>query len=124
MRFARIGLGLAAALLLATALFHGSGGAMVSGWLSGQRGEMLKALWYLPSLDWLVVAVLWAWAAAKPSPSLAPFLLIAALIPLGAALLVAGAVGFGFPGVWMLLGAAALACFGALRLRAAVLDAA
>jgi hypothetical protein len=114
---ARSLLALGAALLLATALFHGSSGGMVSGWLDGQRGEMLRALWYLPSLDWLVVAAIWGVAAARPSARYTPILLLTALMPLGAAAFVAGAVGVGFPGVWMLIGAGLAAAAGALRSR-------
>ncbi len=119
MRLAQALLGLAAALLIATALFHGSGGSMVSGWLTGQRGEMLRALWYLPSLDWLVVALIWLVTAVRPSQGAATACLIAALIPAGATLLVSGAVGWGFPGVWMLAGAAVLGAAGSASLRSA-----
>ncbi|HEV2568368.1 hypothetical protein [Sphingomonas sp.] len=117
MKLGRGLLGLAAVLLLATALFHGSGGSMVSSWLTGQRGEMLQALWYLPSLDWLVVALVWAFVAARPSGPAATLALILALLPAGAALLVSGAVGWGFPGVWMLAGAAVLGAAGSAKLR-------
>jgi hypothetical protein len=108
---------LAAALLLATAAFHGSGGTMVSGWLDGQRGEMLRALWYLPSLNWAVVALLWIAVTMRPSRPGATLSLIAALAPAGAMLLVSGAVGWGFPGVWMLAAATMLGIAGAALVR-------
>ncbi len=119
MRLARSLLGIAATLLFATALFHGSGGSMVSGWLPGQRGEMLRALWYLPSLDWFVVALVWVTMAVRPSRTAATVSLIAALIPAGATMLVSGAVGWGFPGVWMLAGATLLGAAGSILLRSA-----
>ncbi len=117
MKTARISLGLAAAVLLATAAFHASGGAMVTGWLSGARGDMLRALWYMPAFDWAVVALGWTYVAIRPSAAAAPLVVISAAMPVGAAALVARAVGPGFPGVWMLAAAGGLAVFGALRLR-------
>jgi len=114
---ARSLLGVGAALLLATALFHGSGGSMVSGWLPGQRGEMLRALWYLPTLDWLTVALVWLVVAVRPSRPGATLALVAVLVPAGATLLVSGAVGWGFPGVWMLAAATVLGAIGAGLLR-------
>ena len=117
MTAARACLGAAAALLLATALFHGSGGSMVSDWLPGQRGEMLRTLWYLPSLDWSIVALVWAAVAVRPSSAAATLSLILTLIPASATLLVSGAVGWGFPGVWMLAGSALIGAAGSVMLR-------
>ena len=118
MTLARSLLGTGAALLLATALFHGSGGTMVSDWLAGQRGEMLQALWYLPSLDWLTVALIWLVVAVRPSRPGATLALVAVLVPAGATLLVSGALGWGFPGVWMLTAATLLGAVGAGLVRA------
>ena len=118
MTAARVSLGLAALLLLATAAFHASGSPMVAGWLTGSRGAMLRVLWYVPTLDWAAVALLWVWAAMRPSRPLVPLVAIGALVPFGAAALLASAVGPGFPGIWMLAGAGALALVGAARLRA------
>lgn len=116
MKQARILLGLGVVLLLATAAFHGSGGAMVSGWLEGDRGAILRLLWFAPAIDWFVVALVWAFVAWRGERAFAPFVYITAIIPLVLALMLIGAVGAAFPGVWMLFGAVALALLGAVRM--------
>lgn len=117
MRSARILLTLGAILLLATAAFHSSGGAMVSGWLEGERGQILRLLWFVPPIDWAVVALIWAYAAWRPGRALAVVVWLSALIPLAVAVMLIVAVGPVFPGIWMLLGAVVLASAGAMRLR-------
>ncbi len=117
MKSARIMLGLASALLLATAAFHSSGGAMVSGWLEGEKGSILRLLWFVPAIDWAVVALIWAFAAWRPERRLAPLIWLSAIIPLSVAIMLIAAVGPAFPGIWMLLAAVALAATGAARLR-------
>ena len=114
---ARILLLLGALLLLATAAFHASGGAMVAGWLDGERGQILRLLWFVPPIDWVVVALIWAFAAWRPSRVLAAIVWLSALIPLAVAGMLLVTIGPGFPGGWMLLGATILAGFGAARLR-------
>jgi hypothetical protein len=117
MKSARALLIAAALLLFATALFHASGVGVVSGALPGQRGRIMEVLWYLPAWDWTVVALVWLAAALWPDRHLAPLVWLTALIPLVVAILLIRAVGGGFPGVWMLLGAVILAGLGAARLR-------
>ncbi len=116
MKLGRVLLLLGALLLAVTAAFHGSGGAMVAGWLDGQRGAVLSALWWAPALNWSVVALLWCYVALRGGPDARIAAMVAAAIPLGAAVLLGSAVGFGFPGIWMLLGAALLATAGATLL--------
>jgi hypothetical protein len=117
MKYARILLIAGALLLLATAAFHSSGGSMVSGWLQGDRGKILQLLWFLPPIDWGVVALVWLYVAWRPDRRFAPLVWLTAIIPLVMAIMLIAAVGAGFPGIWMLLGAAALASIGAARLR-------
>ena len=117
MKTARILLGAGALLLAATAAFHASGGAMVSGWLQGDRGTILRLLWYVPTVDWSVVALVWGFIAFRPDRRFAPLVWLTALIPLSVAIMLIGAVGAGFPGIWMLIGAVILGSLGAARLR-------
>ena len=117
MKQARILLALAALLLLATALFHGSGIGMVSSWLGGERGRILRMLWYLPAIDWTVIAAIWGYAALRPDRNLRPVIWLTAIVPLLVALMLIAAVGGGFPGIWMLLGAVGLAIAGTIHMR-------
>ena len=117
MKSARILLGLGALLLIATAAFHGSGGGMVSGWLEGDRGKILQMLWFVPPIDWVVVALVWAFVGWRHDVGFAPLVWLTAIIPLSVALMLIATVGAAFPGVWMLLGAVAMAVAGAARLR-------
>ena len=119
MKSARILLTVGALLLLATAAFHGAGGAMVSGWLDGDRGRILRLLWFVPPIDWGIVALIWGYATWRPDARLAPVVWLAAIIPSAVALMLVGAVGAGFPGIWMLLGAVLLAAYGGFRMRTA-----
>ena len=118
MSAARLCLGLAALLLFATAAFHASGAGMVSGWLPGQRGEVLGVLWMVPVIDWAIVGILWLVTAWKADSRLAPLVWISAIVPLLVAILLIKAVGPTHPGIWMLIGAALLAAVGAARLGA------
>lgn len=116
MNLGRILMTSAALLLFANAAFHASGASMVSGWLPGQRGAILDVLWMVPVVDWAVVGLLWLAIAWKGNRSLAPLVWISALVPLLKAILLVKAVGPGFPGIWMLVAAGALASIGAARL--------
>jgi len=116
MNFGRWLLVAAAVLLFATAVFHASGGAMVAGWLPGARGAILTSLWYVPVVDWSVVGLVWLFVAWRRERRFAPIVWLSALIPLTVAALLIAAVGPGHPGIWMLIGAAALALLGAARL--------
>jgi hypothetical protein len=117
MKAARLLLALAALTLFATAALHSSGSAMVSGWLEGDKRAILQMLWFVPAVDWLVVAAIWAIVAWPPDPRFAPIIWLTSLIPLAVALMLIAAVGPNFFGIWMLLGAVALAAIGAGRLR-------
>ena len=116
MSAAKASIGLAALLLFVTAAFHASGATMVSGWLPGQRGAILDVLWVVPVIDWAVVGVLWLFIAWKDDRRLAPLVWISSVVPLLVAVLLIKAVGFGHPGIWMLIAAALLASVSAARL--------
>jgi len=103
-------------VLLGTAAFHATGGPMVAGWLGGERGAVLQMLWYIPTLDWSVVALAWLLIAWWGNHRLAPLVWILALIPGFAAALVAATVGPTFLGLWLLAGATLLAVLGSIAL--------
>jgi hypothetical protein len=112
----RILLTVGALVLIGTAAFHGSGAQMVSGWLGGERGAMLQTLWFIPVLDWAAVGLAWLFIAWRGGNRLAPLVWLLALIPAGAAAMVASSVGPYFVGVWLLAGAALLAVLGSIAL--------
>jgi hypothetical protein len=107
----RILLFVAAALLAATALIHAGGQPMVNGWtqgLSHQQAAAICLVWITDSIDWAVVALLWALAAWKRQRGWLGAAAVALSIPF------AGGVGVfsiepRFFGGWMLLGSVALA---------------
>lgn len=117
MKSARALLLSAALLLLLTALLHASGVGIVSNWLGEESGRIQRIAWYLPAWDWTVIALVWTAAALWPDRHLAPLVWLTALIPLVVAVMLLQAVGGGFPGVWLLLGAVILAGLGGARLR-------
>ena len=112
----RLLLVLAALVLIGTAAFHASGGGMVAGWLGGERGALLQTLWFIPALDWAGVGLAWLFIAWRGNARFAPLVWLLALIPAGAAAMVAASVGPGFLGVWLLAGAALLALLGSIAL--------
>jgi hypothetical protein len=112
----RILVTLGALLLIATAVMHGLGGQMVSGWVSGERAAVLQALWYLPAIDWVVVALAWLAIAWTGGIRLGWLIWLVAAIPAAAAILLVATVGAGFFGVWMLAGAVLLALLGSIAL--------
>ena len=112
----RILLTLAALILIGTAAFHGSGVSLVAGWLSGQRGGLLQTLWSIPVLDWAVVGLAWLFIAWRGGSRLAPLVWLLALIPGGAAAMIAASVGPNFVSVWLLAAAALLAVLGSIAL--------
>ncbi len=116
MKLARTLLLVGALLLLATAAFHSSGSDMVAGHLPGMRGRIVEMLWFVPPIDWLVVALCWAFVAVRADRRLRPIVWITALIPLAVAVMLAATIGIGFPGLWMLVAAIVLGVIGASRL--------
>lgn len=116
MMLGRILLALAGVVLLGTAGLHASGGGMVAGWLSGERGTMLQVLWHVPALDWAVVAIAFLLCAWRGNRRLAPLIWLLALVPAGAAAMIAMTVGASFLGVWLLAGAALFAVLGSIAL--------
>ncbi len=112
----RVLLSLSALILIGTGAFHATGSSMVAGWLGGERGALLQMLWWLPTLDWLVVALAWLFIAWRGDRRLAPLVWLLALAPAGAAALVAGTVGPAFLGLWLLAGATLLAVLGSIAL--------
>ena len=110
----RILLFAAAALLVATAAIHASGQPMVSSWTEGldHRQAMAVCLvWITDSIDWAVVAILWALAGWKQRRGWLDAAAVATIIPL------AGGVGvmridYTFFGGWMIVGSVALAALG------------
>ena len=117
MMLGRLFLCLGAVLLLCTALVHSTGGAMVSGWLEGQRQAVLSLAWYLLAIDWVAVGLVWLYCAWRADRRLVPIGWLAAIIPAAAGIGLIIAVGPGFFGIWMLLGATLFAGIGLLRLR-------
>ena len=107
----------AAALLAATALFHMTGLAMVSGWLDGPRGTIFELLWATAALSWIVVAAIWLYAALRPSPALKVPVWISALIPLSVGVPLLAMVDPAHPGGYLLLLSSALAAIGAGKQR-------
>ncbi len=116
MRLARALLTAGAILLFATAAFHASGGAMVADWLPGARGAVLTLLWNVPVVDWSIVGLLWLFVAWRADRRFMPVVWLSAMIPIVVAVMLIAAVGLGHPGIWMLIGASALAGVGAARL--------
>ena len=110
----RIILFAAAALLLATAAIHASGRAMVESWTQGfddQQAAAVSLVWTTDSIDWAVVALLWALAGWRRERGWLGAAAVAMFIPL------AGGVGvtsidYTFFGGWMLLGSVVLAVAG------------
>lgn len=107
---------LAGLVLIGTAAVHATGGASVSGWLGGERAMVLEILWYIPTLDWAAVGLVWLFIAWRGTARWAPLLWLLALIPAGAAAMVAAAMGPYFLDVWLLAGATLLAVFGSIAL--------
>ena len=111
----------AAALLLATAGLHAAGASMVDAWLEGlgpDRRAGLRLVWLTDSIDWAVVAILWALAAWKREPGWLGAAAVATLIPAAVAIGIL-AIDPGFFGGWMLLASVALALTGQWLLRRA-----
>jgi hypothetical protein len=106
-----------AAVLAGTALFHFTGLPMAAAWLEGPRGQLVQLLWLSPGFDWLVVAAIWLFAALRPSRALAPFVVLACLIPAFTAIGLAVLTGATHPGLYLLAGAIGLALAGARKLR-------
>jgi hypothetical protein len=109
----RILLFAAALLLVATAAIHASGQPMVDGWTRGLDHRQAMAIclvWITDSIDWAVVAVLWALAGWKQRRGWLDAAAVATIIPL------AGGVGvmriYTFFGGWMIVGSVALAVMG------------
>jgi hypothetical protein len=116
MKLGRILLGVAAAILFTAAAFHASGAAQAASWAQGTRGEILRLLWAVPTIDWAVVGIIWLAIAWYDDRRLAPLVWISACIPVLVAVLLVKAVGIAFPGSWLLAAAALLAVVGATRL--------
>jgi hypothetical protein len=114
----RILLGLAALLLIATAVFHATGLPMAAGWFSDERAGIMRMLWLTPTIDWSLVALFWAYVAAGARADLRLLAVAAAIVPGASAALLFSVVGLAHPGPAMLAGATALAVIGASRLRA------
>jgi hypothetical protein len=115
-RLGRILLGIGAVILFAAAAFHASGAAQAATWAQGTRGEILRLLWAVPTIDWAIVGIIWLAIAWYDDRRLAPLVWISAAIPLLVAVLLVKAVGIGFPGSWLLAMAALLAVIGSVRL--------
>jgi len=110
----RILLFAAAALLMATALIHTGGEAMVAGWVAGMpdfQKQAVRLVWLTDSVAWAAVAVVWAaagWKGERGWLGASAWLLA---IPLATAAAIL-AIDPGFFGGWMLLGSAGLAATG------------
>ena len=117
MKASRILLSLGALLLLLTAAFHATGASAVAGWVTGDRAQVIEALWFVPAIDWTVVAMVWAFVAWRADAKLGALVWITAIIPLAVAVMLIATAGAGFAGIWMLVSAAALAMIGSAGLR-------
>lgn len=109
-------LALAALILIGTAVWHGLGGTEAAGWLRGERGVVVQALWFVPTLDWTVIASVWLGIAVRGTARSAPIVWLLALVPFGAAALIAGTLGPAFLTMWLLAGAALFAVLGGMAL--------
>lgn len=68
-------------LLGATATFHLTGLESASAWLDGARGRIVALLWAAAFVNWILVALLWVFAAARPSLALRLPVWISAMFP-------------------------------------------
>lgn len=112
----RILLFAAAALLLATAMIHAAGQPMVDHWIDGldhQQKQAICLVWITDSIDWAVVALLWALAGWKQQRGWLGAAAVAAAIP---SAMFVGIMGIEprFFGGWMLLGSVVLAVAGVI----------
>jgi hypothetical protein len=101
-------------LLMTTAVIHAMGQPMVDGWVQGleeQQKAAVRLVWITDSIDWAVVAMLWATGAWKQERACLIAAAIAAIIPSAMA---AGILRIEptFFGGWMLIGSLALAMAG------------
>lgn len=114
----RILLYAAAALLLATAAIHASGQPMVNSWTAGldyQQAAAICLVWITDSIDWAVVAPLWALAGWKQGRGWLGAAAVATFIPLAGGIGVMS-IDYTFFGGWMILGSVALAIGGLVLL--------
>jgi len=109
-------LALAGIILVGAAVHHAFGGQMVAGWLAGERRQVLELLWYAAALPWLVVGVAWLLIAWRGDHRLRLLIWLLAIIPAGAAAMIAYALGPTFIPMWLLAGAALLAVLGSIAL--------
>jgi hypothetical protein len=115
----RVLLGLGALLLLATAVIHAMGQAMMDSWIQG-LSERQKAglclMWIAASISWAVVALIWGVAAWRQERGWLGASAVAALIPLSVAVGIMR-IDSTFFGGWMLFGSIALAAAGVMLTR-------
>ncbi|HEX2763128.1 MAG TPA: hypothetical protein VHM92_04685, partial [Allosphingosinicella sp.] len=100
----------AAALLVTTAALHAMGQPMVAAWVEGldaQKRAAVSLVWLTDSLDWTVVAALWALAAWRRER---PYLTAAAVATIIPSAMAAGVLTIDptFFGGWMLAGSVTL----------------
>lgn len=107
---------LAGLMLVGTAILHGIGAEMVTGWLRGERGLVLELLWHSAGLSWLVVGLAWVALGLRGEARVRPLVWLLALIPAGAAAMIASALGPDFLPLWLLAGATLLALAGSFAL--------
>ena len=109
---------IAGSLLLAgTAAFHLTGLESASEWLDGSRGRIIALLWASAAINWILVALIWTFAAVRPSAALRWPVWIAAMIPAVTGVMLLLGVDAGHPGGYMLIVSSALAAVGGWRLR-------
>ncbi len=101
--------GAASLLLAATAIFHATGQDMAASMVAAERQSIMRMIWLNATIGWLVIAAIWLAAAVGRSRERAVMAAVAALFPLASGVSLWVAVGPGHPGIWMLLGSAALA---------------
>ena len=105
----------AAALLILCAAMHTSGWRSTRARFPGEQRSMAALLWFLLGIDWIVLGLVWLFAATGGRP-MQPLLLATAAVPIAVAIGMAATVSARFPPVYLQATAAALLIAGALKL--------
>jgi hypothetical protein len=105
----------AAVLLILCAVLHTISWRTTRARFPGEERSMAALLWFLLGIDWLVLGLVWVFAATG-GPQMQPLLLVTAAVPIAAAIGMCVAVSPRFPPVYLQTAAAGLLIAGALKL--------
>jgi hypothetical protein len=105
----------AAVLLILCALLHTIAWGRTRARFAGEQRSMAAMLWFLLAIDWLVLGLVWLFAATG-GPQMQPLLLVMAAVPIAVAIGLCVAVSPLFPPVYLQAAAAVLLIAGALKL--------